>query len=98
MAAPKSFSVGKSWRDGCVAIKVAIKSYTQGTSVKVEASDTITSDAARALAADLLAAADEADAKVAKKIDEKNRREKYQQREIAAGRMKIMTPGEFFRR
>ena len=58
--------------------------------------DISTADA-RILAASLIAIADEADAKVAKAQAAEARRQKWRDREVAAGRIKIMSVEKFFR-
>lgn len=90
------FSVAKSYTDGRVTVRGTFKASGYGASVKIECGQDITTEAARQLAGALVEAADLADAKVAKKTAEDVRRKEWRDREIAAGRMKIFTPGEFF--
>ena len=60
--------------------------------VKISAAD------ARKLAEDLVKLADEADSKIAKKAASEERRRKWREREIAAGRMRVMSAKDFFSR
>ena len=87
-------SVKKSYRDGHVALNVTLNDR----SVKVIGSTDLSAAQARELAESLIAEADRADAKVAAKAAKEDRRKKWRDREIAAGRIKIMDAGSFFRR
>ena len=84
-----------------VAVKVdasARDSYGGPVSIATKVSVDITTEAARKLAADIIAIADVLDAASAKEAAHQERRKKYQEREIAAGRMKVFSAKEFFRR
>lgn len=82
----------KSYKDGHVKICVAMSSSGyRGDSLKVQGSADITSDQARELAQALVAEADKADAKVAARKASDERRKKWRDREVAAGRMKIVS-------
>lgn len=92
-------SVKRSYRDGCV--KVAVKMKASGfreDSVTVGGSCDISTDDARALATALIAEADRVDAKVVKEKASAERRAKWREREMAAGRMVSMSPAEFLKR
>lgn len=88
-----AISAKKSYKDGHVSVRVSLKG---GYSLKAEGTTELTSDQARELAKALLAEADRADAKVASKEASDARRKKWRDREIAAGRMKIISPNQFF--
>jgi hypothetical protein len=86
MAAP--VVAKKSFRDGRVALAITLKARGWGNDeAKISGSTELTTAQARALAQELIARADEADAKVTKKAEAQNRRRKWRDREIAAGRM-----------
>ena len=91
MPAP-AFEATKSFRDGCVNLRATLRASGCGrSSIKIQASDDLTTMDARLLAADLIQLADLADAKVAKKAAEEDRRQKYREREISAGRMTFVS-------
>ena len=79
----------KSYKDGHVSVGFTLKARDRhgGGSVKAEANTDITTAQARELAAALIEQADKADAKVSAKVAHEERRRKYREREIAAGRM-----------
>lgn len=82
----------KSYKDGCVSVRVTLKaSGWQGDSARIEGGTDLTSREARELAAALIEQADRADAKVKAKAESDARRQKYRDREIAAGRMKVFS-------
>lgn len=83
----------KSMREGCVAISVRMKSSWIGDHIKLEGTTDLTAAQARDLAQSLHALADDADAKVAAKAAKAASRKKWQDREVAAGRMKIISFG-----
>ena len=87
MIAP--FLAKKSYSDGHVAVSVTLKASGWGDRVQVTGGADMTTEQARVLAQALVALADEADAKVARKAAEKERRQKWRDREIAAGRMVV---------
>lgn len=89
-----AISVKKSYKDGCLSVRVELKARGwQGDSAKIEGSTDLTTREARDLAEVLFAEADRIDAKVAKKAASDERRKKYREREIAAGRMKVIKFG-----
>lgn len=88
---PPAFTITKSYRDGSVGVRVALKARDwNGASVSVQGSADILTNVARSLAAELILAADQADAKIAKKFAEQVRREKWRIREINAGKIKVL--------
>ncbi len=66
--------------------------------VRVDGSTDLTSTEARVLAASLIVCADQVDAAVEKKAAGEARRKAWRDREVAAGRMKIMEVSDVFRR
>jgi hypothetical protein len=79
-----------AYKDGHVGIRVELQASGYGPSIKMQARTEISTSAARELAAALIAHANEADAKVAKKAAAEVRRQQWRDREVAAGRMRIM--------
>jgi len=79
----------KSYGAGKVGIRAQFKCSGYGDRATIATSTDLTTEQARALAAALVALADQADAKVAAEAASKERRKKYQDREIAAGRMVV---------
>jgi hypothetical protein len=76
-------------RDGHVSVRVVLKA----NGLKAEGSTDLTSAQAQELAQSLIDEADRADSKAAARAAAKERREKWREREIAAGRMKIISLG-----
>ena len=74
-------------------MRVALQSGWYGDHIKLEGTTDLTSAEARDLAASLVAEADRADAKVAAKTASDERRKKWRDREVAAGRLKIVSLG-----
>lgn len=92
-------SVKKSYKDGHVAVRVILKaSGWKSDSIKVDGGADLSSAEARELARSLIAEADRTDAKVAAKAASEARRKKWRDREVAAGRLKIVELGSFFGR
>lgn len=85
-------TITKSYSDGKVTVRVTlrIRGYNE-ESINMQGNTTLSTVEARSLATSLVAFAAAADAKVAKKAAEEDRRKKWRDREIAAGRMKIMS-------
>jgi hypothetical protein len=82
----------KSFNDGRVGLRINLDcSDFGGVLSHITASADITATEARTLAASLIALAELAEAKVAKKAAAEDRRQQWRNREIAAGRMKVMT-------
>ncbi len=80
----------KSFSDGCVQVGIKLKAGGWGHDrAQIVASTDITTAQARALAQALVALADEADARVVRKVAAEERRKNWRDREIAAGRMKV---------
>lgn len=84
-------SVKRSYKDGCVSVSMALKASNIGSHLRVEGSTDLTIDQARVLAHGLIFEADKADDKVKAKAASDERRQKYREREIAAGRLKVMS-------
>lgn len=92
-------SVKRSYTKGSVKLCMSLSAHgLHLDSIKADASCDLSSADARALAAALIAEADRVDAKAAKDKAQEDRREKWRQREIAAGRMVSMSPAEFLNR
>lgn len=91
---PDKLSVKKSYRDGCVALRFSVKG---GYSLKVEGGTDLTTADARALAKAMIEEADRVDARQAAKRAAEERRQKWREREIAAGRLKVMPLTSLFR-
>lgn len=97
--APAPIFTKKSYKEGMVGVCFKVTAHGwPGATVKAEGSLDLTTVQARELARALVERADEADAKAAKKAAEEKRRREWQNRQIAAGRMKMMTAAEFFGR
>lgn len=91
-------TVHRSFSDGNVSISIRLRASNYGdASIKIEANTDLTTAQARTLAQELTAAADQADAKVAAKAAAAERRQKWRDREVASGRMKVLSAREFFR-
>jgi len=87
----------KSYKDGHVSVRIDLKSRGwHSATVNVQGSTDLTSEQARELAKSLVAEADRADAKVAAKAASDARRKKWRDREVAAGRLKIVELGSLF--
>lgn len=82
-----------------VRIVLSLKpSLISAGTISVQAATEISTQEAREIAAALIFEADRADAIAAKKATAELRRQKWRQREIDAGRLKIMSADDFFRR
>ncbi len=87
------FCIKKSYKDGHVGLRFALKAKDwYGDSIKIDGGSDISTAEARELARALIEEADRADAKVAAKNASNERRQKWRDREVAAGRMKIIGP------
>lgn len=85
------FCIKKSYRDGHVGLRFSVKARGwHGDSIKIDGGSDLSTAEARDLAKALIEEADRADAKVAAKAASDARRQKYREREIAAGRMKVI--------
>jgi len=83
--------VKRSYREGHVSVGVKLKARGwQGESITVEGGTDLTTDQAKALAAALIEAAHQEEDKIAKKAAHTERRAKWREKEIAAGRMNVM--------
>lgn len=86
------FRIKKSYRDGNVGLSFSVKaSGWHGASIRIDGSTDLSTAEARGLAEALIKEADRADAKVEAKKASDERRQKWREREIAAGRMKVMS-------
>jgi hypothetical protein len=82
-----------------VTVEASIYSpYGERASIAAKTTLTISTEEARRVAADLVALADAADAKVAKETARRERRAAWYEREIAAGRMQRMSVSDLLRR
>jgi len=86
----------RSYKAGCVNVRINLRSHHDST--KIEATATLTTEQARALASSLIGLADMEDAKVKAKSAAEARRKAWRDREIAAGRLKVMYWDEVLRR
>lgn len=86
------FCIKKSYKDGHVGLRFSVKaSGWHGDSIRIDGGSDLSTAEARTLAADLIKEADRADAKVAAKKASDERRQKWRDREVAAGRMKVVS-------
>ena len=89
-------AVKKACKDGCIGISVTLKASGWGADrVKVDGGTDLTTAQARELARALVEAADQEDAKLARKTASEERGQKWRDREVAAGRLKIISAQEF---
>jgi len=85
------FCIKKSYRDGHVGLRFSVKARDwHGGSININGGSDLSTAEARDLANALITEADKADAKVTAKKASDERRQKWRNREIAAGRMKII--------
>ena len=90
-------AVKKSYKDGHVSLHVSLRAHGwKSDSIKIDGSTDLSSNQARELARALLAEADRADAKVEAKAASEARRKKWRDREVAAGRLKVIELGSLF--
>lgn len=82
----------RSHRDGHIEVQMelSVRSFGGGC-IRMKADTDISTESARQLAADIIRLSDEADAKIAKKKAAEERRQKWRDREIAAGRMRVVS-------
>lgn len=92
MAKP-TFRVLKSYADGHVKVRVTASAYGRGSDISAAVAFDLDLDAARAFQAELASAIQKEADKVAATQAREDRRKKWREREIAAGRMKIMSFG-----
>src|SRR4051812_24317350 len=90
--------VQKSYHDGHVKLRVEASASRRGQDVSATAAVDLDLEAARNLAANLLLAVEKEDAKIKAKGEREARRKAWRDREVAAGRMKIVPASEFFGR
>ena len=87
------FCIKKSYRDGHVGLRFSVKrEYT-----RIDGGSDLTTAQARDLAKALINEADHADARSATKKAAEDRRQKWRDREIKAGRMKVFGLRELMR-
>lgn len=91
ITAAKAHSAGK------LTIKVRLNSGWSGDHMKLEGSTELTTNQARVLAQSLIDLANAEDRKVANKKEADERKQKWYDREVAAGRLRVMSIGEVFR-
>lgn len=85
------FCIKKSYKDGHVGIRFSLKANEwDSASLKIEGDSNLSTAEARTLARALIEEADRVDAKVAAKVASDDRRRKWRDREISAGRLKII--------
>ncbi len=80
----------KSYKDGHVAVELNMKCGGYNDRATIKGHTDIPTELARDIARTLIECADKADAKMVEKLAANERRKKYQDREIAAGRMVVM--------
>ena len=84
-------TVAKSSRSGHVGLTLSLRcGGWSSDSARIDASTKLTLEQARTLARELLAQADREDAKAAAKAASEERRRRWREREIAAGRMIVL--------
>ena len=88
-----AISAAKSFKDGHVKINIRLKCDGYGDGARIEAGTHLTTAQARALAADITAQANKKDEETIAVAAAKERRQKWRDREISAGRMKVFTVG-----
>jgi len=96
--AKNTFTVSKSFHDGKVSITAVVSANDYGPSIKVQCRAHVSTKEARELAAELIAKADAEDAKQEKRRTAKERRDKWRDREIAAGKMQVFSAPDVFGR
>ena len=85
-------TVKKSYKDGHVSVRVLLKARSYSSDhIKIEGDTDLKSSEARELAAALIDEANKTDAKTKAKAASDERRRKYREREIAAGRLKVFS-------
>lgn len=83
--------VQKSYQDGHVKLRVDASASRRGHDVTVSAAVDLDLEAARWLAATLMVAVEKEEAKIKAHHDREARRKAWRDREVAAGRMKIIS-------
>lgn len=92
-------SIKRAYQDGHVRVGVELKSGGyRSDDIAMKGSCEISSVEARDLAVALVTEADRVDSVMARREKHSVNRAKWQAREVAAGRMVIMQPSEFFGR
>jgi hypothetical protein len=88
----------KGYREGHISLSVKADAHHFGVSVASTVSVALDIDAARVLQAEIGDAVTKAEAKMKAHADREARRKAWRDREVAAGRMKIIPACEFFRK
>ena len=91
MAKKPKVSVSKSYATGHVSVRIEHREHSGRGSISSTVSVDIDLHTARELAVDIQMAVQKEADKVAAKAAHEERRKKYRDREIAAGRMKVFT-------
>ena len=92
------FIVKRSYKDSHVAVRVSMRAGYHGDSARIDGATDISAAQARELATALTQEADRAEARAAAKKASEDRRQKWREREIAAGRLKVFGASELFQR
>ncbi len=83
----------KGYKDGIVGLAISLRCHGYGDGARIDGSTDLSIQQARELAAALISHADAAEAAIAKKAAQEDRRQKWRDREVAAGRMQIISFG-----
>ena len=97
MAREFKLTVKRAYAEKSVALGVAFAGYGEPW-ISGKMTGTLSTVDARALAGALIAEADRADAVAAKKSAEAERRAKWHAREVASGRIQVLTAEQFLGR
>jgi hypothetical protein len=87
--------VQKSYQDGHIKLRVDASASRRGHDVSVSAAVDLDLEAARWLSASLLVAVEKEEAKIKAHQEREARRKAWRDREVAAGRIKILPPQPF---
>jgi hypothetical protein len=92
MAKTATIAAKKSFTEGRVSIAIALRPHPMWghDRARIDASTELTTAEARALAQSLVALADESDARAARTAAADERRRRWREREVAAGRMAVL--------
>lgn len=83
--------VQKSYQDGHIKLRVDASASRRGHAISVSAAVDLDLEAARNLSANLLLAVEKAEAKIKAHQDREARRKAWRDREVAAGRITIIS-------
>ena len=98
MTARSKFEAKRSFHARHVKLCGAVNPYDHSCSVRLTFAIDMNADDARALASALIAEAEKSDARYQAEVDKRDRRAKWRDREVKAGRMVNMTLGDLLRR